>query len=112
MGAKVKAEYEILYDQNFRDLIPKCDIFLDEIEKHIVVDDDMKDKRKKLVFVKILRVTKILRSDLCWRKKSWEINWLTKQLKLSLVFAMKKTFQSWTYQRLCKILHWRNWSIK
>lgn len=52
-SAKVKAEYEILYDQNFRDLIPKCDIFLDEIEKHIVVDDDMKDERKKLVFVKI-----------------------------------------------------------
>ena len=50
---KVKAEYEILYDQNFKDLIPKCDIYLDEVEKHIIVDESSKDERKKMVFVKI-----------------------------------------------------------
>lgn len=51
---KVKAEYEILYDQNFKDLIPECDINIDEIEKHIELDEDSRDERKKLVFVKIL----------------------------------------------------------
>ena len=67
---KVKAEYEILYDQSFNELIPNCEVHVDELEKHINVDRDFRDKRKKLVFVKI-----------CYEEKDIEIRFVLEKKK-------------------------------
>ena len=53
VSKQVKTEYENIYDQSFKDLIPKCDINIDEIEKHIDIDEMSRNIRQKLVIVKI-----------------------------------------------------------